>query len=249
MTNPSFNNCLLRSLNASSAAEIRKSLTLVPLKLRAVIEELGKPVTHVYFPERGVISIVVQAGSKSTEVGLIGMDGMTGTSLLLGDRISPNLCMVQLAGEAYRMGANDFVDFIEKHDEFRDYLLKYVQAFMIQCNQTALAMRAPLEQRLARWLLMVHDRAGTSRLELTHDFMALMLATRRAGVTVTLHELEGKALIRSERGAVVIVDPEGLKELADPYYGPSESEYSRIMDAGEQAVQLSRLWATGPVKA
>lgn len=90
-------------------------------------------------------------------------------------------------------------------------------------------MRAPLEQRLARWLLMIHDRATGPRLELTHEFLALMLGTRRAGVTVALHELEGRALVRSTRGVVTISDRRGLEELAGSYYGIAEAEYQRIM--------------------
>lgn len=229
MTAPIFNNRLLRALGPGPSDKLVPMLTKVTLGLRDVIETRGEPVKHVYFPENGVISVVAQAGDKSTEAGLAGNEGMTGAQLLLGDPMSPNGCMVQLAGDGYRMKADDFVSFTRQHQDFREYLLKYLQTFLIQSSQTSLAMRASLEQRLARWLLMIHDRASGPRLELTHEFLGLMLATRRAGVTVPLHELEGKALLKATRGVVTITDRPGLEELAGPYYGIAESEYRRIM--------------------
>jgi len=229
MPSPSFANRLLRLLGPAASEKLLPMLTKLPLKLRAVIESRGEPVRHVYFPESGVVSVVVQAGDKAAEAGLVGRDGMTGTQLLLGDAISPNGCMVQLAGEGYRIETSQLLGFVDEHPEFRALLLRYTHTFLIQSNQTSLAMRASLEQRLARWLLMIHDRATGPRLELTHEFMGLMLATRRAGVTVALHELEGKGLLKSTRGVVTITDRPGLEELAGPYYGIAEAEYDRIM--------------------
>lgn len=102
---------------------------------------------------------------------------------------------------------------------------------MIQTAQTAVAnAKAKLEERLARWLLMVHDRTGGRHVEITHQFMATMLGSRRAGVTVALHELEGRGLVRSERGRVTICDRAGLEELAGEFYGVAEREYRRIME-------------------
>ena len=229
MPDPFFNNLLLRSLSPTSLEKWLPKLARVPLKLKAPVETGGQPVEHIYFPENGVISVVVRAGDRSAEAGLVGKDGMSGTHLVLGDRIAPNDCMVQLAGDGHRIQTDDFIRLIAEQEDFRGNVLRYIQTFHIQVSQTGLAMRATLEQRLARWLLMVHDRATGPRLELTHEFMALMLATRRAGVTVALHELEGHALLKAERGVVTITDRLGLEELAGPFYGISEAEYRRIM--------------------
>lgn len=116
----SINNLLLRALDPVAFNKLQPLLTKVTLELRDVIETRGEPAKHVYFPESGVISVVVQAGDKSAEAGIAGNEGMTGTQLLLGDPISPNGCMVQLAGDGYRMEAGDFASFIGEHNDFRE---------------------------------------------------------------------------------------------------------------------------------
>jgi CRP-like cAMP-binding protein len=212
-------------------------LVRVPLRPRVVIEQPGEQITHIYFPESGVISTVVKgADGRAAEAGITGVEGVTGTSMLLGDDRSPSEGIVQLVGEAYRVNAEDYLRFLDDHPEFRALLLRYVHTFLIQTSQSTLATaKSKLEERLSRWLLMVHDRAGGPRLELTHEFMALMLGTRRAGVTMALHELEGKALVKSTRGAVVILDRHGLEEMAGQFYGVAEAEYARIMKTGLHA--------------
>jgi CRP-like cAMP-binding protein len=232
-----FTNLLLQSLDASAAEKIMPVLVRVPLRPRVVIEQPGERITHIYFPESGVISTVVKgADGRAAEAGITGVEGVTGTSMLLGDDRSPSEGIVQLVGEAYQVNAEDYLRFLDDHPDFRALLLRYVHTFLIQTSQSTLATaKSKLEERLSRWLLMVHDRAGGPRLELTHEFMALMLGTRRAGVTMALHELEGKALVKSTRGAVVILDRHGLEEMAGQFYGVAEAEYARIMKTGLHA--------------
>jgi len=224
-----FSNRLLQSLDEAAAEKLWPKLKRVTLTSRDVLEKPGDRVEHVYFLESGVISTVVQAHGKAAEAGLTGFEGVFGTSLLLGDSVASNVGIVQVSGEAYRISAADFLSFLDGNPAFAKLCRMYVHTFLIQTAQTNLAMRAKLEERLARWLLMVHDRAGGPRLELTHQFMSLMLATRRAGVTVALHELESQALIKSTRGVVTIIDRKGMEELAGVYYGVAEAEYRRIM--------------------
>jgi CRP-like cAMP-binding protein len=108
--------------------------------------------------------------------------------------------------------------------------MPYVQAFMSQTAQTALTNgRAKLEERLARWILMAHDRTDGDTLDLTHEFLALMLGVRRPGVTIAMHFLEGAGLIRSTRRAILIVDRDGLEQHADGSYGVPEAEYERLL--------------------
>ena len=115
-------------------------------------------------------------------------------------------------------------------------LLHYAQAFMLQSSYTSLANgRGTLEKRLARWLLMAHDRIEGDELPLIHDFLSLMLGVRRAGVTTAIRELEHKALIEGRRGLIVVLDRDGLEELADGFYGQPEAEYKRLMGSGARA--------------
>ena len=231
MTLHPFKNRLLNTLEPSVAAQLQQKLVHVPLVPKAVLEVPGEKVRYIYFPESGVISTVVKgADGRAAEAGITGHEGVTGTSILLGDDRSPSECIVQLAGDAWRLERDEYLKFLNEQPEFRALLLRFVHTFLIQTSQSTLAAaKSKLEERLSRWLLMVHDRAGGPRLELTHEFMALMLGTRRAGVTMSLHELEGKALIKSTRGAVVIVDRHGLEEMAGQFYGVAEAEYRRIM--------------------
>jgi CRP-like cAMP-binding protein len=109
-------------------------------------------------------------------------------------------------------------------------LLRYVHVFMVQNSQTALANgRGTLDERLARWLLMWHDRINRSELIVTHEFLALLLGVRRQGITVTLHELEGQGLIRAARNRVHILDRDGLRRAANGFYGIPEAEYDRLI--------------------
>jgi CRP-like cAMP-binding protein len=117
-----------------------------------------------------------------------------------------------------------------KSPTLRGMLLHYVQAFMIQTAHTAASNgSAKLEERLARWLLMAHDRTDGDELSLVHEFLAVMLGVRRPGVTVALHTLEEQGLIRARRGSILIIDRAGLEELANSSYGVPEAEYDRLM--------------------
>jgi CRP-like cAMP-binding protein len=119
---------------------------------------------------------------------------------------------------------------MEESRALRSLLLAYVQALLAQTTSTVLANgHAKLEERLARWLLMVHDRTDGMTITLTHEFLAVMLGVRRAGVTVALHLLEGKGLIRSTRRQIVILNRRGLIEEAHGSYGAAEEEYRRLI--------------------
>ncbi len=155
---------------------------------------------------------------------------MIGTVLLLGADRSPHRTIVQVAGSGISIPADVFVDALAASHTLQRFLLLFVQTQMVQIASTALANgRFKLEERLARWVLMMDDRTESDRFITTHEFLAIMLGVRRAGVTVALHALEGMGLIRSNRSELVIVDREGLKELAQESYGTAEREYQRLM--------------------
>jgi CRP-like cAMP-binding protein len=224
-------NHILLALSAADYALLESDLEFLDLPLRHEIEEPNVPIKHVYFPEDGLASVVaVSGGDKQIEVGLIGREGMTGTSVAMGSDRSPHATFIQVAGRGARIEANDLRRAMKHSASLQLLFLNFAQAFMIQTAHTALANgRATIQERLARWLLMAHDRLPGDTLSLTHEFLALMLGVRRAGVTAALHGLEAKSLIRIERGAIVIVRHNELVKAANGIYGRSEIEYRRLI--------------------
>jgi CRP-like cAMP-binding protein len=202
----------------------------VELDLRQSIEQAHKPIKHVYFPESGIISIVAKSADDQIEAGLIGWEGMSGAAVVLGNHRSPNDAYVQMAGSAHRIDAKRLRAALDVSKSLRQRLQRCAHVFMVQIAQTAFANgKSRIDERLARWLLMVHDRQDGDELSLTHEFIAVMLGVRRSGVTDALHELEGKDLIRASRGVIRIIKRKGLVALAGGIYGVPEAEYERLM--------------------
>jgi len=225
-----YRNRLLLSLNKTDRGLLSPWLEPVALELRRSIEKSNTPISHVYFPESGIISVVAKVAHQQIEVGLIGREGMSGTAVLLGDHRSPNDVYVQMAGSAHRISAKHLSQALEASKNLRERLQRYAHVFLIQVAQTAFANgTAKIDARLARWLLMAHDRQDEDELSLTHEFIAVMLGVRRPGVTDALHRLEGKGLIRSGRGAIEVVRRKGLMALAGGAYGVAEAEYDRLL--------------------
>lgn len=161
---------------------------------------------------------------------MIGHEGVTGLAFILGAGSSRNRMMVQGAGSALRIPVRALSTIMDDNPLLGIRLRQFVHVFMVQAAQTALSnSNGKIEVRLARWLLMAHDRLQGDQMTLTHEFMAVMLSVRRQGVTVALHELEGRGLIRARRSAVMILDREGLIEFANGSYGIPEAEYTRVM--------------------
>ena len=177
-----------------------------------------------------MVSIVADIEEGRFEVGMAGWDGLAGVPLLLGVGHTPHTAMIQAPGSGYRISAEHMGTALERSATLRSILLRYVHTFIVQISQTAYANAAyGVEARLARWLLMTRDRAETDELIVTHEFMAIMLGTRRPGVTLALQNLEGSQLIRSTRGRVLIRNRAGLEELAGDAYGFAEREYSNVL--------------------
>ena len=154
---------------------------------------------------------------------------MTGIAIVLGNHRCANATYVQVAGEGRQISAQNLRAAMDRSRSMHGLFLKYVQAFMSQTAHTAIAnARARLPERLARWILMAHDRVPGDRLGLTHEFLALMLAVRRAGVTEAVHDLQSRDLIETARGEIVVHDRKGLEKIAGGYYGVPEAEYRRL---------------------
>jgi len=227
---PLHRNRLLASLPADDIALLEAELEPVPLKLRAQLEISDRPIEHVYFIEEGLASTVaVQAHVKRVEIGVVGREGMSGTAVVLANDRSPHTTYMQVAGHGHRIAANEFRKAINASRSLHDVMLKYVQAFMVQTAHGAMANAcATLDERLARWILMAHDRVGHETLPLTHELLSLMLGVRRPGVTEALDSFENRGLLALGRGKIVIVDRKGIEQIGGHYYGVAEAEYRRL---------------------
>jgi len=223
-------NRLLLALSPADWNNVAPHLTRVSVALRQPFESAHKPIEFVYFLESGLASIVAQLpNGHSNEVGLFGYDGMTGSSLIYGDKESPFDCFAQMEGEALRMPAEALSAAISASPALKRVTMHFARALAVQTAYTALSNgQSHVDQRLARWLLMVHDRVSGDEFAITHEYLSIMLGVRRTGVTDAMHLLEGKRLIVSTRNRVVIKDRSGLIELSSGAYGPAEKEYTRI---------------------
>jgi CRP-like cAMP-binding protein len=224
-------NLLLASLSAADLDLLRPNLGPVTLALRQVLEKPDKRVDAAYFPDEGFASVVAaQPRGAQVEVGLVGREGMTGLAIVLGNDSSPHSTYVQAAGRGQRISAIELRRALQDSASLHGSLLKYVQVFMVQAAHTAIAnARAKLDERLARWILMAHDRLDGPSLPLTHEFLSLMLGVRRAGVTEALHVLVRQKLILSARGAIVVLDRKGVERRAGDAYGVPEKEFRRLL--------------------
>lgn len=228
---PAYRNRLLSALPPGDLALLAPNLEPTRFKLRQVFEAPNRPIGAVYFFEHGIASVVARGGAKdSVEVGLIGREGLSGISVLLGDDRSPHATYAQVEGAALRISAKSLRQKMDQSASLRGLLLKFVHVYMIQTAQTALANgRFKLEERLARWVLMAHDRINGEKLPLTHEFLSIMLGVRRAGVTVGLQYLQTHGLVRSHRRQIEVVDRAGLERLTNGAYGVPEAEYRRLI--------------------
>jgi CRP-like cAMP-binding protein len=226
-----FRNQILQALSKEDLAFLTPHLTPVGLASREEIERHNRPIKAIVFPESGIISVVARgAHNKQIEAGIIGREGMTGLMVVLGDDRSPHSTYVQIAGKGHRIQSDDLRKATRESATLHNVMLRFAQAFMIQSTHTAISNgNAKLEERLARWLLMAHDRVDGDELPLIHEFLALMLAVRRPGVTVAVHSLEKQGLIQAGRGLITVIDRKGLEEIANGSYGVPEAEYKRLM--------------------
>jgi CRP-like cAMP-binding protein len=222
-------NRLLTSLSPDDFALVQPHLETVTFELRQHLFRADQRITHVTFPERGIASIVADTAEGRFEVGMVGSEGLVGSALLLGIDRTPHTCMVQAEGEALRIGAGELQAALEHSPTLRALLLRFVHTFIVQVSQTAYANAGySIEERLARWLLMTHDRLEHDDMPITHEFMSIMLGSRRPGVTIAVQTLEGTGAIRATRGHITLRDRQKLEQIAGQSYGFAEQEYSNV---------------------
>ena len=229
-------NTILEALPLEDYERLSANLEPVSMPFGEVLCHPDEPVTHVYFPNRGTVSLVSNFDDgRSVEVGMVGNEGMFGVCVFLGSISTPLLAQVQLPGDGLRMRADVLKREFKKGGQLQDLLLRYTQAFITQIAQTAACNRAhPIEGRLSKWLLMCEDRANSSELELTHEFMAMMLGTRRASVTEAATGLRTMGLIAYRRGHLTVMDREGLESVSCECYPIVKKEFARLIGSNGQ---------------
>ncbi|SOC90408.1 cAMP-binding domain of CRP or a regulatory subunit of cAMP-dependent protein kinases [Rhizobium sp. AN5] len=191
----------------------------------------GEPISHLCFIETGIPSTVVHNdGGKSIETLLVGREGITGWPVLLGASVTPDETVMRVGGRGLMILAVNIRREMGNDVRLRELLLGYINICLLQVGQLVLANgQYSLRERLARWLLMCHDRLNTDDLPITHEFLSIVRAVRRPSITNELHVLEGIHAIRASRGNVRIINRRVLQEVTDVTYGAPEREYERLI--------------------
>jgi CRP-like cAMP-binding protein len=200
------------------------------LKFQQQLERANCRIRRVYFIEAGLASVIATGAGeqRQAEICIVGREGMIGVAVVLGMERSANDTFMQVEGAGQCMSADALRLALAKSSSLAALLLRYVHASMVQMGQTALAnARGKTEERLARWLLMAHDRLGTDDLHVTQEFLSIVLGVWRTGVSGAVGELEKRGLISTARRCIKICDRRGLKDAAAGLYGVPEAEFSR----------------------
>jgi CRP-like cAMP-binding protein len=223
-------NKILAALPAKEYQRLLPRLTPVSLSLGETLYEKEGSIRHVYFPNSSVVSLVTHMDEgTSVEVGLIGGEGMVGLSVVMGDDVSQNHAVVQIADGAMRMTTAALRAELRHGGKLQGLLLRYSLILLKQVSQTAACNRNHnVGERLARWLLLCQDRVGGSELRLTQEFLAQMLGTRRSRVSEAAVILQRAGLIRYSRGIITILDREGLEEFVCECYRAVKAEFDRL---------------------
>ena len=242
MANTSQSNLLLEALPPEDAARIAPLLRSIPLKTRTRLLEEGQPIETVYFPNGGVCSLTVtMEDGRVAEVGLAGREGAVGYMAGFGQEFAAHDAMVQIPdGSAQFLSTRDFREEMARGGALRTLVTRYMVAsnaltsMSVACNALHTA-----EERCARWLLHAHDRVGSPRFELSHEFLAMMLGVRRPTATIVAGILQRAGYIRYRRGNMEILDRRGLEDASCECYRAIETHFigvlpaARPLEAGE----------------
>ncbi|MEH2209343.1 Crp/Fnr family transcriptional regulator [Nostoc sp.] len=224
-------NRLLAALPTSDYERLIPHLKLVSLPTRQVLYEPGEPITHVYFPQNAVVSIVtIMEDGSTVEVGIVSNEGMVGIPVILGGNTTTTKAFVQVAGAGMQMDADIFRTEFNRGGAIQKLLLRYIRAIYTELTQSCACNRLhTLEERLARWLLTVSDRFESDDFPLTQEFIAQMLGVRRSGVTVAASTLSRAGMIRYQRGQISILNREDLEATSCECYRVIQKEFTRLL--------------------
>lgn len=191
--------------------------------------------SHVYFPLDCIVSLLcVMEDGASTEIAVVGHEGVVGVSLFMGGETTPSRAIVQSAGEAFRLKGHLLKNEFYRAGAMQRMLLRYTQALLTQMAQTAVCNRHhSLDQQLCRWLLLSLDRLSSNELFMTQELIANMLGVRREGVTESAGKLQRAGLIQYRRGRITVIDRPGLEARVCECYMVVKDEYDRLLDYNE----------------
>lgn len=239
-------NRLLAALPSAELERLMPSLESVPLTDGMPIYEPHEPITRIYFPIDGIISLVSEMEEGTVEVGTIGREGMTGLPLVLRATTMPSRAFVQVPGHAYCMRDDDFLAAMQGSATFERLLFRYALALFDQAAQHAACNRLhTLEERCARWLLMTHDRVDGDVLLLKQQFLAEMLGVHRPAVTIAAGALQKAGVIRYSRGKVTVLDRDALERSACKCYRLIARRAEELLDANASSTTVSTAYDSG----
>lgn len=224
------NNILYYLLSFKEYQELISHLECVSLPLGTIIHRESEPIDYVYFPNHAMISLVAtMENGSTTEISLVGKEGMVGLPVILGGRSITHEAVVQVSGTAMRIKSEIIKEQFERFPQLRKIILLYVQIRLSYISQLAACNRQhKIETRLARWLLLVQDCLKTEQLPLTQEFIANMLGTNRAGVTVAAQKLQKQGIINYTRGSITVEDREQLEKVSCECYQVMRNEFHRL---------------------
>jgi len=224
-------NKLLAALSANYRKRLEPELEFLQLRLGEILYHPKTPIKYVYFPRWATISMVnIFEDGSMVEVGVVGREGVLGASLLSGDEESLHQAIVQISDGAWRMKAQVFKNEIASDGELSRLTKRFSQALFTQVAQTAACNRRhTIVERLARWMLLMQDRIDSDTLQLTHEFIAIMLGARRSGVTLAAGALQKRNIINYRRGKVTILDRPKLEKVSCECHRIVKNEYDRLL--------------------
>lgn len=229
-------NRLLSTIPAGEYELIAPYLREVSFQLGDVLFQPGDKIEHVYFPTSCIVSLLTDlADGSGLEVGLVGSEGIVGISAFLGGT-ETKVATVQASGGALSLRVGLLQESFRKGGFLQKQLLRYTHALMTQISQSVVCnVRHPVEGRMARWLLMYHDRLNVDVFEMTQEFISHMLGVRRSSVTEVALRLQEKNLISYQRGRITIVDREGLQKFACECYAVSKEKFDDLLHQARSA--------------
>lgn len=223
-------NTLIAGIPVKERLKFLANCEPVDLEFGDILHEADQPIEHVYFPLVGFISLVATLdGHQPLEMGLIGNEGMLGVTLTLDMKTAPMRAVVQGSGTALRMTAAQFMRRLRDCPAMLRTLDQYLYVLLAQLTQSSACTRFhEIEPRLARWLLMTHDRAHADHFRLTQEFLAAMLGVRRSGVSIAAAGLQLQKIIRYSRGEISILNRKGLEAASCRCYDAMIKDYADV---------------------
>ncbi len=239
-------NQLLASLPEAEWHHWQSELEPVQLTLGQVLCESGRVPAYVYFPTTAIVSLLYMTkDGASSEIAVVGNDGMVGISLFMGGEATPSQAVVQSAGLGYRLRAQMMKCAFSRAGPVLDILLRYTQAMIAQVAQTAVCNRYhSIDQQMCRRLLLGLDRLASDELVMTQELLASLLGVRREGVTAAALKLQHAGVIRYSRGHIDVLDRQRLEERTCECYAAAKKEYNRLLPAARK--QYSRSQPASP---